>query len=220
MELLRGIQTRRSVRAFKDRPIEKSILKKIILAATNAPSYSNTQPWEIAIVTGKKKREQLIQNVYQAAYSKQKARPHLPFPKRWPEEMRKRAFLHMTRRYETVGVSKKDREGKRNEFLQNFLFFNASAVIIVYMDEGLGPWSIFDMGLFVQNLILAAHGMGLGTCIQAMSVSYPDIIAKCLGISLSKKIVVAIPMGYEDKGAPINRYLSEKKKIEEWVKWL
>jgi nitroreductase len=222
MELLQGIQLRRSIRAFKDTPIGKAIVEKIITAASNAPSYSNTQPWEITIITGETKRE-LARLLYAAAKSKRKAQPHLPFPQKWPEEMRKRSFVHMMKRWEAAGIRKNDlhsKDAKRDQFLQNFLFFNAPVVIIIYTDNRLGPWSIFDLGLFVQNLILSAQGNGLSTCIQAMPVGYPEIIQKYLGISSSKKIIVAVALGYRDKSAPINGYRSEKKEMGEWVNWL
>lgn len=96
--------------------------------------------------------------------------------------MRKRSLLHMRRRFEAAGIRENDREGKRNQFLRNFVFFNAPVVVIFYMDERLGNWSVFDMGLFVQNFVLSAHAMGLATCIQAMPVAYPEIITKCLAI--------------------------------------
>jgi len=219
MELLQGIKLRKSIRAFKFTPIEKAIVEEIITAASNAPSYTNTQPWEITIVMGEQKKE-LAQLLYATVKSKRKAQPDLPFPKMWPEEMRKRASLHMRKRWEAAGIRSGDREAKRDQFLQNFLFFNAPVVIFIYMDNRLGPWSIFDLGLFVQNLILSAQGIGLSTCIQAMPVGYPEIIKKYLGISSSKKMVVAVALGYEDKKAPINRYRSTKKNLEEWVKWI
>jgi len=219
MELLRGIQTRRSIRAYTDKPVQNSVLKKIVLAAQNAPSYTNTQPWEMAVVTGKK-REELIRKLYEVAQSKKKGAPHLPFPKAWPEPMRKKLLLHMARRWEAAGVHRGDREGKRRLFLRNFQFFHAPVVFMVYTDNRLGAWSVFDLGLFVQNLILSAHAVGLGTCIQAVPVVYPEVIAKCLGIPSSKKIVIAVSAGYEDTKAPINRYRSEKKESEEWVNWL
>jgi nitroreductase len=218
MELLKGIQTRRSIRAFQGRPVDQSILERVLLAASNAPSYSNTQPWEIAVVTGKT-REKLIRHLYRAAQSKMRARPHFPFPGPWPEEMRKRSSLHMRRRFEAAGIQENDREGMRNQFLQNFLFFNAPVVVIFYINERLGNWSIFDMGLFVQNVVLSAHALGLATCIQAMPVAYPEIIAKCLALSSSRKILVALALGYENKKARINQYRSEKKPHREWLHW-
>lgn len=219
MELLQGIHRRKSIRVFKNTSIDKSKIERIVKAASNTPSYTNTQPWEITIVMGEQKRE-LAQLLYTTAKSKRKAQPDFPFPKVWPEEMRKRAFLHMRRRWEAAGIRSGDHEAKRDQFLENFLFFNAPVVIFIYMDNRLGPWSIFDLGLFVQNLLLSAQGIGFSTCIQAMPVGYPEIIKKYLGISSSKKIVVAVALGYEDKKAPINRYRSTKKNLKEWVKWI
>jgi nitroreductase len=219
MEILRGIRMRRSIRAFKKRPIEKSILEKIILTASNSPSYSNTQPWKITIVTGEK-REELVQNLYETAQSRKRRQPAIPFPRTWPQEMRKRSSVHTKSRFKAAKIPPNDPEGKRKHYLNNFAFFDAPVVIIVYLDERLGPWSVFDLGLFVQNLLLSAYGKGLGTCIQAMPVAYPDVIRKALGIPSSMKIVVTVAIGYEDETAPINGYLSEKKNIEEWVEWL
>ena len=57
MELLEGIETRRSCRAFKPTPVPRKTLEKIIETAARSPSYSNSQPWEVAVVCGDKKNE-------------------------------------------------------------------------------------------------------------------------------------------------------------------
>ncbi|MFH0769182.1 MAG: nitroreductase family protein, partial [Chloroflexota bacterium] len=57
MELTEGIETRRSIRAFKSTPIPEDTIKAILKTASRSPSYTNTQPWEVAVVTGKKKEE-------------------------------------------------------------------------------------------------------------------------------------------------------------------
>ena len=57
MELLEGIKTRMSIRGFKPNPITREGMEKILQAASNSPSYTNTQPWEVAVVSGKKKDE-------------------------------------------------------------------------------------------------------------------------------------------------------------------
>ena len=44
MEILEGIKTRQSIRAFKPKPIPKEVMKDILEAVTNTPSYTNTQP--------------------------------------------------------------------------------------------------------------------------------------------------------------------------------
>ena len=57
MELLEGIETRRSYRAFKSTDVSRETIERILQAAGKSPSYKNTQPWEVAVVRGKKKEE-------------------------------------------------------------------------------------------------------------------------------------------------------------------
>lgn len=57
MDIVEAIQQRKSIRAFKSDPVPKEILKEIMGLALRAPSYDNTQPWEFAIVAGKKLEE-------------------------------------------------------------------------------------------------------------------------------------------------------------------
>ena len=66
MDLIEGIETRRSIRAFKNTPIAEETLKEILKAAGNSPSYTNTQPWEVALVCGDKK-EALRKIIYDLA---------------------------------------------------------------------------------------------------------------------------------------------------------
>jgi len=59
MEVFEAIKTRRSVRAYLDRPVPKETLLKLLEAATYAPSAKNIQPWHFIIVTDKEKRQKL-----------------------------------------------------------------------------------------------------------------------------------------------------------------
>ncbi|UCG90282.1 MAG: nitroreductase family protein [Candidatus Heimdallarchaeota archaeon] len=56
LELLKG---RRSIRKYKQTPIEPEKLEKCLQAAQWAPSASNKQPWEFLIVTDQKIRKKL-----------------------------------------------------------------------------------------------------------------------------------------------------------------
>ena len=53
MNLFEGIQTRRSIRKFESRPVEKAAIEKLLKAAMQAPSAANQQPWEFIIVEDK-----------------------------------------------------------------------------------------------------------------------------------------------------------------------
>ena len=79
MEILEGIKTRRSIRAFKPKPIPQGVMKKILKAGSNSPSYTNTQPWEVVVVRGKKKNE-LSRKLLELAKAKAPTSPDLPIP--------------------------------------------------------------------------------------------------------------------------------------------
>lgn len=53
MELMEGILTRRSIRRYQDKKIDKSVLEEIIKAAQFSPSAHNKQPWEFLIIEDK-----------------------------------------------------------------------------------------------------------------------------------------------------------------------
>ena len=65
-DLLRLIQTRRSVRAFTDAPVTRAQIEKILNAGRWAPSGKNTQPWRFVVVESVGKREALAKLAPQA----------------------------------------------------------------------------------------------------------------------------------------------------------
>jgi len=218
MELIAGIETRRSVRAFKPDPIPEEAMNKILKSVGNSSSYTNTQPWEVVVVSGKKK-EELSKILYDLARAKAATHPDLPIPQDWPPELKKRAGEHGARRLQILGVARDD-EGERERLrLMNFEFYGAPCAVFLFMDSTLGPWSIFDMGLFAQNLILAAHSFGVGSCLQASVTNYAPEIKKSLGVAETKKLIICISMGYPDPEAKLNTYRSIKVEPKEFVRW-
>ena len=47
-----AVSTRRTVRAFLDKPVDQATLRRVLEKAQNAPSGGNTQPWNATILTG------------------------------------------------------------------------------------------------------------------------------------------------------------------------
>src|SRR4051794_11679542 len=64
---LAWLRTRRSVRTFADRPIERAVLERLIDAAITAPSNTNRQPWRFAVVTDRARRQALAAAVKERA---------------------------------------------------------------------------------------------------------------------------------------------------------
>ena len=218
MEILEGIKTRQSIRAFKPDPIARDVMEKILQAVSNSPSYTNTQPWEVVVVSGKKKNE-LGRKLLELARAKAPTSRDLPTPKGWPPALEERSRAHGARRLGALGVARDDVEGREKLRLMNFEFYGAPCAVFLFMDGSLGEWSIFDMGLFAQNLILAAHSFGVESCLQASVTNYAPEIKKFLGLAEGKKLVICIALGYPDKKAKLNTYRSLKQKPDEFTRW-
>jgi len=218
MEILEGINTRQSIRGFKPDPIAREVLNKILQAVSNSPSYTNTQPWEVVVVMGKKKDE-LGRKLLELARTKAPTGPDLSMPKGWPAALEERSREHGARRLSTLGVARDDEEGREKLRLMNFEFYGAPCAVFLFIDGSLGEWSIFDMGLFAQNLVLAAHSLGVESCLQASVTNYAPEIKRFLGIAEGKKLVICISLGYPDKKAKLNTYRSLKQKPDEFTRW-
>jgi nitroreductase len=218
MESYESIKTRQSVRAFQSNPITKEVMEKIVDAARNSPSYTNTQPWEMVVVSGDKKNE-LSRELLKLVKVNAPTSPDIPLPTSWPPQMEKRTREHGTRRLNTLGIERNDEEGREKLNLMNFKFYGAPCAVFLFMDGSLGKWSFFDMGLFTQNLILAAHSLGVGSCIQASVTKYASEIKRFFNIRKEQKLVAGISMGYPDQKAKINTYHSLKKEPDEFMNW-
>lgn len=218
MELLEGIETRRSCRAFKSTPVPEEIIKRILKSATKSPSHTNTQPWEVAVVSGKK-REELSKLLYSLADKGSPETPDIPSPVNLPPELEKRAKEHSVRRFKAIGIEGADAQQRKAMRMRNYEFYDAPVVLFLLLERNLSTWSIFDMGLFSQSILLAANSFGLGSCLQGSLAGYPDTVRDFLGIPKTKEIVIGISLGYPDPEARINSYRSEKVSQENFTKW-
>jgi nitroreductase len=89
---------------------------------------------------------------------------------------------------------------------------------LLFQDSSLTPWSVFDMGLFAQSLMLAAHAHGLGTVPQAFLTDYAEHVKKFLGIPESKRFVLGISIGYPDMDSPANKFRTDRVNTDEIVR--
>lgn len=216
MDMLEGIATRRSIRGFKPTPIPRETLDKLFQLASCSASYKNTQPWEIAVVTGKK-RDELSKILVGLASSKTPQNHDEPAPKLYPDALEERARIHNKNRFAAIGLARDDALAREKARLLNFEFFGAPCAVFIFMDKALTHWSTFDLGLFAETLTLSAHALGLGTCLQAALTGYPDAIRECLGITNDKKLVISLSLGYPDFDAPLNAYHSAREPNENFV---
>lgn len=213
MDAIECIQTRRSIRKFTNDSIPQKDLKALIETAQWSPSYKNTQPWEIAIVSGDKKKE-LSKVLVDLLEEKAPPTPDFTTPTSWPAAEQERIDYLMNTRKELTGLDLTAPEMVVKAKKANFNFYFAPHAIYLFQDASLSEWSIFDMGLFAQSLMLAANAMGLATVPQAFATDYAKEVKECLGIPASKRLVLGLSVGYPDMESPVNAYRTERSSID------
>jgi nitroreductase len=219
MDLRECVESRRSVRAFKSQPVPKEVLAKILDEARRSPSCANTQPWEFTVFGGQK-MEEIRRACKERFLSKAEPNPDIPYPfMEWPEPYRSRRMSLSRGLHELLKIDSNDPEQMQEHGAQGFSFFGAPHGIVICIDNCLPTWSILDVGIMLQTILLLAHDNGLGCCAQLQMVAHPDILRKWLDIPMSKKIVIGISLGYPDEQDVINKHVSERLPLDQMVTW-
>ena len=221
MNIIEAISTRKSIRDFTADPVPQHILKKIIEIASRAPSAENSQPWEFTIVTG-----DILDTIRKANIEKLKSKaprhPDLPAKGLPRDSVYRRRQIEIAKQlFGLMDISREDLE-KRDRWMElGFRYFNAPAAIIISMDQSLHyPRPIFDIGSITQNVCLAALHYGLGTCIANQGISYPEVLHEFAKIPESKRIIIAIAIGYPNWDFPANKVVSNREPIENITTWI
>ncbi len=220
MDVVQAIKERKSIRAFKPDQVPLDLLKKILEQAMRAPSWANTQPWEFAVVTGKKLKA--IQDAYAergvAAVQNSQSEVARPYDFPEPHTSRIKAMQIKERRGRTTELNPEEMEAR---MLTNFRHYGATTCIYLligknYLQQkkGINVWGMYDSGSVVQNIMLLAVNDGLGTIAQAMAVVYPDIIHKELGIAEDKLVALGIAIGYPDWNNEINKDFRDREPLD------
>ncbi len=219
MDLLKVIRQRRSIRKFRPDEVSNKIIKEILEDALWSPSWGNTQPWELYILTGEilKKLKDLNRDLF---LNGEKQKPDLTMPEAFPERLKKR-YVDLGKRVLTsLSITREDKEGRNKYYADMYHLFNAPALILFCLDSSLTmEYAMLDLGIIMQSICLLSYERGLGTCILAESVRYAHILHELIHIPQDKKIAMGVALGYPDWDSPVNQFERTRGKLEEFVTW-
>lgn len=162
MELLDGIYSRRSVREFRDRPVERGRILEVIKAGTWAPSGLNNQPWRFIIVNDPEKKKELSA---QTKYSS--------------------------------------------------IIENAPVCIAVFADRDVMYNDVKDnqaIGACLQNMLLAAHALGLGAVWLGEILKNAEEVRSLLQAPVGHELMAVVALGH-----PVEKKRRSQRKTPEEV---
>ncbi|MCY4239082.1 MAG: nitroreductase [Rhodospirillaceae bacterium] len=215
-----AITTRRSIRAFlRDKPVPRGLIERILNVSARAPSGTNIQPWHVVAVAGDVRDE-----VCAAIHEKRdggggQEMGYNYYPVEWFEPYVSRRRKLGWDMYGLLDIKKGEREKTYKQHGRNFDFFDAPVGLFFHMDGRMERGSFLDIGLFIENVMVAARSHGLDTCPQAAWVDYSETIKSCLGIPENHIVLCGMCLGYEDTSAPVNALYSEREPASFFTDW-
>jgi len=192
--LVELMRSRRSCRLFSDRPVERDILEDLIKIGMTAPSGTNSQRWTFTIVSNRSAvvmLGELMADFFQRINRMAEKRLVRFFARLF---MRDALGTYYRNHYESV----KEALRQWKEEGRDRLFHGAPAAILVGMKPG-ASCPAEDALMASQNILLAAHSMGLGSCLIGFAVEAlrrDRRIKDYLGIPENERIYAVIALGY------------------------
>ena len=198
--LLELIRSRRSIRQFSDRAVGREEIARLLEAARWAPSNHNRQPWRFLVIEDKQQINRLAETVRQSLSEKLKSLPAAA-------------------------------AAYAGEFTHYATFFSNAPVLLVVSHKQ--PVSVsapllaglknpelvsgepLSVAMAVQNLLLAAQALGLGTCVLTGPLLVCDALAKVLDLPAGHDLTCLVALGHpaESPAAP------RRKTIEQIVEF-
>ena len=214
---------RRSVRGFLPTPIPQETILEILDVAARAPSGTNTQPWQVIVVTGEKKAalsRELVETSLDPLRDAEHSQEYAYYPDKWipPYIDRRRKVGYDL--YGLLGIAKGDKVGMERQFARNYTFFDAPVGIFFTIARVMGQGSWLDYGMFLQNVMIAAKARGIDTCPQAAFCKYHRIIARHLEIPDDQMLVCGMALGYEDQSKIENTLRTERESATSFTRFI
>jgi len=168
------VKSRRSVRKYKSQAVAKEDILKILDAANWAPSAMNWQPWEFIVISGERLKQlgdsykKVVNSFSQELYQKDDSK-----------------------------VISGD------EFIKFAASYGGAPVIIVLLVKTANTPDAQNANIesgcaSMQNLVLAAANLGLGTCWMTSPLDDESTLRHILDIPNDRKMVAVTPLGYPD----------------------
>ncbi|MBB5936302.1 nitroreductase [Streptomyces zagrosensis] len=177
-KLIRG---RRAVRAYRPDPVPEPTLRAIFALAGAAPSSSNTQPWQVEVVSGAA-RDALSRDLLAAADEQRLSMDFDYHHDMYTGVHRRRRSAAGAVMYGAMGIARDDQAGRDAVNRESLRFYGAPHVALLFMPPNAEERMANDTGMYAQTLLLAMTAYGVASCPQGLLGFYADTIRASLGI--------------------------------------
>ena len=219
MTVYEALASRRSVRDFLSTPVSGDVIRRVLEAASRAPSGGNVQPWHIDVVAGARLDE--LKAIMQrrlrevAEGGPPDALDYDIYPANlWPP-YRDYRFQLGEQMYATMGIGRQDKPARLRWFARNYEFFGAPLALFCSIHRGMGPPQWSDLGMYLQSVMLLLAEEGLDSCPQEAWSVYPKTVGDFIGLPPERLLFCGVSIGHANPEHPVNALRSERAGLDQ-----
>ncbi|MGN6496454.1 MAG: nitroreductase [Tsuneonella sp.] len=220
MSVSEAVATRRSVRAFLDRPVDAGTIERVLEKAQRAPSGGNVQPWHAVVLSGEPLAN-LLEAV--AGVFPQGRAAHSPEYAIYPPELD--GVYEQRRRgvgedmYGALEIPREDKPKRLAWFANNFRAFGAPVLMLVHTPRYMGPPQWADVGMWLQSVMLLLREDGLDSCPQEAWAVYNRQIREVVELPDDHIFFCGLAIGWRDPAAAVNQFPVARAPLGEVVRF-
>jgi nitroreductase len=220
LNVTEAVASRRSIRAFLNKPVDPAVLRCVLEAAQRAPSGGNVQPWNAVVLTGAP-LAWLQATIAEALPQGRTARSaeYDIYPPALAGTYEDRRVEVGEVMYQALGIAREDKKGRIEQFARNFRAFGAPVVMLVHTPRYMGPPQWSDIGMWLQTVMLLLRAEGLDSCPQESWAMYTRQIRECVAIPDDHIFFCGLAIGHRDPDAPVNRFAVPRAPLAEAVRF-
>lgn len=174
--VINNIKTRVSVREYQDVPVSDESIQEVINAGIHAPTGFDAEPWFFVVIKNKEMMQRMSDH----------CKPRLL------------ENLENATNEEAVNF-------RKNLAKDDFNIFYNAPVLVIVLGSSEGFTTDYDCCLCAENMMLAAHSMGIGSCwigTACFIQDNPELLNE-LGIPDGYKVIAPIVFGYAKDDLPV-----------------
>ena len=220
---------RYSVRDFRPDPVATEIVEEILEDTRQAPSWSNTRPFMLALATGE--RADRLRAAYIAEFDvtlpvqhkKRGAMVRLALSGRAPDGDYRTWAPHPadllphsqavgSQLYAHMGIARQDRKARDAAVRRNCEAFGAPVIGFVLVHKGLMPFAALDAGIMLQTLFLSAKAHGVDSCPLGVLATWRRPFDAEFEAPADYRLITGFALGYASD-APVNDFRAERRAV-------
>ena len=217
MDVSEAVDSRKSIRAFLETPVDDALIKELLEKSSRAASGGNLQPWKIYVINGETMNSF---HKFQSEWTEPESPAYAIYPENLKEPYKTSRYEVADDMYSLLGIAREDKEERFKQVLKNYNFFGAPSAFFCFVDRQMGRPQWSDLGMFLQTFMLLAREAGLDTCPQEAWAMKQESVTAFVEAPDELMLFCGMAIGHQDESEKVNELRTSRRPIEDWTVFL